>query len=171
MFQRLFSFVKDDKTSVADVIGSSDLFSMFYLPISQEAAEELRILEDWILNLQRNPLSFDGWTWVGKSAAYSAKSFYIIMRTRMPTIQTCKWLWSSKCTMKIKVFGWLLFFDRLNTKDMFVRRHWRLPEDDNLCVICAAQVYEDRLHLFIKCTFSFRVWNYLRIDWIGGDDL
>ncbi|XP_073353741.1 uncharacterized protein [Aegilops tauschii subsp. strangulata] len=27
---------------------------------------------------------------------------------------------SSKCTMKIKVFGWLLFFDRLNTKDMLL---------------------------------------------------
>ena len=50
--------------------------------------------------------------------------------------------------MKIKVFGWLLFFDGLNTKDLLIRMHWRSPLDDNLCVICNEYVYEDRLHFF-----------------------
>ena len=54
---------------------------------------------------------------------------------------------------------------------MLVRRHWRLPDDDNQCVICASQDYEDILRLFMNCTFSIRVWNYLGLDWFGGEDL
>ncbi|XBI58820.1 hypothetical protein VPH35_039994 [Triticum aestivum] len=73
--------------------------------------------------------------------------------------------------MKIKFFGWLLFFDRLNTKDMLVRQHWRSPLDDNICVICNAYVYEDRAHLFFECNFSCRVWNYLQIDWSHGSNI
>ena len=73
--------------------------------------------------------------------------------------------------MKMKVFGWLLFFYRLNTKDLLIRRHWRSPLDDNLCVICNVFVYEDRLHLFFNCNFSRRVWNYISIDWSRGSEI
>jgi len=144
---------------------------MFYLPISQEATAELTILEGWLLNLQRDPLLPDQWVWPSKSGSFSAKGFYTIMHSHMPTIMPCKWLWKSRCTMKIKVFGWLLFFDRLNTKDMLVRRHCRSQAEDNLCVLCNAYVHEDRFHLFFQCNFSSRVWNYLQIDWSQGSNI
>jgi hypothetical protein len=37
------------------------------------------------------------------------------------------WIWKSKCTPKIKTFFWLLANDRLNTKDMLIRKklHFR----------------------------------------------
>ena len=82
---------------------------MFYLPLSHEAASGLHVLEQWILNLNRDPCIPDVWVWTRKSGDYSAKSFYTIMHSHSPTIQPCKWLWQSRCTMKIKVFGWLLF--------------------------------------------------------------
>ncbi|XP_073362281.1 uncharacterized protein [Aegilops tauschii subsp. strangulata] len=82
---RLFSFVNNDRISVQEFLQSQDLYSMFYLPLSHEAAAELHMLEGWIMQLDRDPAIPD-----------------------------------SKCTMKIKVFGWLLFFDRLNTKDMLL---------------------------------------------------
>lgn len=168
---QLFSFVNDDKVSVQEFLQSQDIFSMFFLPLSQEAASELQILEDWLFNLNRDPQLPDIWVWPGKSGSYTAKSFYDIMHSHMPTIQPCKWLWQSRCTMKIKVFSWLLFFDRLDTKDILVRRHWRSLQEDNLCIICNACVYEDRLHLFFQCNFSCRVWNYLNIDWSHGSDV
>ena len=123
------------------------------------------------MQLNRDPMIPDVWIWPGQSGGYTAKSFYMIMHSHLPTIKPCKWLWQSKCTMKIKVFGWLLFFDRLNTKDMLVRRHWRSNQDDNLCLICSELAYEDRIHLFFNCTFSCRIWNYLGIDWSGGSDI
>ena len=161
---RLFSFVNNDIVSVHEFLISQDIFSMFFLPLSHQAALELQVLEGWILDLNRDPTIPDVWTWPGKSGCCTTKSFYTLMHSHLPTILPCKWLWDIKCTMKIKVFGWLLFFDRLNTKDLLIRMHWRSPLDDNLCVICNEYVYEDRLHMFFNCNFSHRVWSYLSID-------
>ena len=65
--------------------------------------------------------------------------------------------------MKIKMFGWLLLRDRLNTRDMLQRRHWHV--DDLTCVLCPHHIHEDVSHLFFSCIFSQRVWNYLQISW------
>ena len=154
---RLFSFALDDKISVADFIGSQDRASFFQLPISQHAALELDSLTSWVNNLARDPLENDVWSWVGPTGAYTLRNYYTIMHSHMPTIQPCKWLWSRRCTLKIKVFAWLLFFVRLNTKDLLVRRHWRAGDADNLCVLCHQNTYEDHQHLFLSCNFSTRI--------------
>ena len=44
-----------------------------------------------------------------------------------------KWIWKCSCTLKFKVFCWLLLMDRLNTRDMMQRRHWNIQDDT--CVI------------------------------------
>ena len=75
------------------------------------------------------------------------------------------WLWKIKCVMKIKVFAWLMFCDRLNTRDMLDRRHCAKENDDLTCVLCNANYGETRLHLFFLCPFSIRCWQYLGIEW------
>ena len=74
-----------------------------------------------------------------------------------------KWIWRSACTLKFKVFGWLLLMDRLNTRDMMQCRNWIIQDDS--CVLCLCAPHEDRTHLFFACNFSQRVWNYLGISW------
>lgn len=67
---------------------------------------------------------------------------------------------------------WLVtIFDRLNTRDLLVRRHWRSDQEDNVCVLCPTHTYEDRLYLFSACNFSIRVWNNLQIDWSNGSEI
>ena len=34
--------------------------------------------------------------------------------------------------------------------------------------MCVANIHEDIDHLFFKCIFSNRVWNYLQITWYAG---
>jgi len=143
---------------------------LFHLPLTQQAADEYFCLKDWISNLQRDPQAADAWHWPGKHG-YTAKGFYNLMHSHMPTDQSCAWIWRSKWSMKIKVFGWLLMFDKLNTKDLLVRRHWRPPTEDNSCVMCHSHALEDRLHLFFSCNFSCRVWNYLQITWGANGSL
>ena len=60
--------------------------------------------------------------------------------------------------------------DRINTKDMIPRRHWHI-DDGPQCVLCRAHTLETRDHLFFKCMFAHRVWNYLQVDWSQGDDM
>lgn len=59
---------------------------MIFLPLSHEAAQELHVLEDWIMALDRNTNIPDVWVWPGKSGAFSAKSFYTLMHSHLPTI-------------------------------------------------------------------------------------
>jgi hypothetical protein len=72
--------------------------------------------------------------------------------------------------MKIKVFAWLLLSDRLNTRDLLKRRHWRVTDDVH-CELCPGRNYEDRTHLFFECNFSTRIWNYLQITWQPKDNM
>jgi hypothetical protein len=54
---------------------------------------------------------------------------------------------------KLKVFSWLLFMDRLNTKDIMDRKSWNVEGDLN-CVLCEEQQRESRDHLFFGCEFA-----------------
>jgi hypothetical protein len=50
---RLFSFAKkNQKISVADFLSTPDIFSLFHLPISKEALQELQDLQEIIENTQ-----------------------------------------------------------------------------------------------------------------------
>ena len=80
------------------------------------------------------------------------------------------WIWKSACTMNYKVFAWLLLRDRLNTRDLLQRRDWHVT-DDTHCVLCPLRIYEDRLHLFLTCNFSQRIWSYLQIQWTNNNEL
>jgi hypothetical protein len=74
------------------------------------------------------------------------------------------WIWKSKCTPKIKYFFWLLANDRLNTKDMLIRKSFNL-NDHGLCKICDNGSLETRNHLY--CSFSRQCWqliNTSRVD-------
>jgi hypothetical protein len=67
--------------------------------------------------------------------------------------------------MKIKVFAWLLFRDRLNTRDMLDRRHCAKENDDLTCELCRNNIRETREHLFFFCPFSQLCWQHLGITW------
>ena len=42
----------------------------------------------------------------------------------------------SKCTMKHKVFAWLMFMDGVKTRDLLCRRHFNIG-DDHSCLLCS----------------------------------
>jgi hypothetical protein len=111
----------------------------------------------------------DSWTYKW-GEVYQASKFYNLTFAHIQTPSVYKWLWKSACTMKTKVFAWLLLSDRLNTRDLLVQRHWKVT-DDTHCELCAARAYEDRVHLFFDCMFSARIWSYLGIDWRSGDSI
>ena len=112
----------------------------------------------------------DLWLWQGSSKVYKPKLFYGHVFQNETFNHLLCWIWKSSCTIKIKVFAWMLIMDRLNTKDMVDRRHWHM-DDGATCRLCPLQVRETRDHLFFNCNFSVRVWNYLQIDWSAGTSM
>jgi hypothetical protein len=66
---------------------------------------------------------------------------------------TSSWIWKSKCMSKHKFFAWLILHDWINTKDMLLKRHWKVT-NNNDCVLCNEYVLEDWRHMFFTCTFT-----------------
>ena len=167
-FPRLFSFVLDDNISAAEVFATHDKVDLFHLPLSQQAHGEFL---DMLGLLEEFPTSEsnDIWTYSwGK--AYTSAQFYSRIHRNIYCPKVFHWLWKSACTMSMKMFAWLLIRDRLNTKDLIKRRHWRVTEDYT-CASCPTNSYEDREHLFFTCNFSQRVWNYLQVVWTRNADI
>src|SRR6266540_3643166 len=167
-FPRLFSYVVDDKLTVAEVYMTTDRTSLFHLPMSSQAYEEFGLLQDALL---ANPLSAEPDNWAyGWGQTYKSGQYYSLIHSHILVPTIYKWIWKSSCIMRTKVFAWLLLSDRLNTRDLLKCHHWNVT-DDTHCVLCVAHAYEERFHLFFTCNFSQRIWNYLQIDWSLGDDI
>ena len=63
------------------------------------------------------------------------------------------------------MFLWLLLPDRLNTRNMLHRRHYKIDNDDYSRLLCHNPSEECLAHLFFKCPFSVQCWNALGIVW------
>ena len=167
-FPRLFSYALDDKLSAAEVYATQDKASLFFLPLSVHAYGELHEMQRLLDN---NPLSGEKDVWSYQwGDSYRPARYYAAIHAHLQAPPVYSWLWKSSCTMKLKVFAWLLLSDRLNTRDLLRRRNWKVTEDKH-CVLCVTRAYEDRFHLFFTCNFSQRVWSYLQIDWSLGSDI
>ena len=169
-FSRLFSYVKDPWIIVYEAFRSQDMINMFHLPLSAQAYQEFLTVQDLMVSCSREVEQKDTWFWQGTCNAFKPKLFYSFMHSNMSFNPLLLWIWKSSCTMKIKVFAWMLIMDRLNTKDMVETRHWHLDDGVN-CLLCPLRTRETRNHLFFECNFSVRIWNYLQITWSPGDDM
>lgn len=167
-FQRLFSYTKDSLISVKDAL-PDNLLQMFQLPLSSQAYEECLVLEELCSTVHTQADGKDVWLGLLKQGdvAYRAKAYYTIVHSPVVANPVLNWIWKSCCTLKIKVFAWLMIMDRLNTMDMLERRHWNVS-DNPKCVLCPSGAREDSNHLFFQCNFSERAWNYIRIYWPMG---
>ena len=71
----------------------------------------------------------DCWTWrLNGKGQYTAKKFYKLVHDPIQANPLLNWIWKSCCILKTKVFAWLVIMDRLNTKDMLIRRHWNIQD-------------------------------------------
>ena len=68
-----------------------------------------------------------------------------------------KKLWKNKMPLKLKVFLWLAFQDRLQTGSALKRKHWK---GDERCIVCLKK--EDVNHIFFDCVMAKFVWGALK---------
>lgn len=59
--------------------------------------------------------------------------------------------------MKIKVFGWLFFKDRVNSRDLLDRKHCVPHNAIVYCSCCSLNIRETREHIFIYLQFQSAV--------------
>lgn len=73
-------------------------------------------------------------------------------------------LWHKDVPLKVVLFVWCMFRDRLSIKDNLLRRHV-IDTDAQLCVGgCGAM--ETSCHLLFHCNFFGSIWHYI-FRWLG----
>jgi hypothetical protein len=58
--------------------------------------------------------------------------------------------------LKIKVFMWQVFLNRIQTAKQLKAMHWKGSE---LCVLCGCK--EDANHLFFSCPLAEFMWSFI----------
>ena len=152
-FQRLFSFAKDPLLSVKEAKDAIVLTDLFNLPLSAQAFQELCAFQQILLH-HNSEEAKDCWTWrLNGKGGFTAKKFYTLVHDPIQVNPLLCWIWKSCCILKTKVFAWLVIMDRLNTKDMLLRRHWHI-QDGPECVLFPTQHLDNRDHLFFPVQFQ-----------------
>lgn len=163
---RAFSFASEEDISVKQFLAASSLSMVFHTPHSPQAFEEVHQIQantSWVV-LSPHSQGHDRWTYTWGSETYTAAQFYRFFFRENEAHKSYKWLWKSKCTMKIKVFGWLLLSDRLNTKKHANEETLQYPRGSNY-VPCHDHTEETLEHMFFQCSFNTRCWDTLGINW------
>jgi len=162
-YPRLASFARNEDASVMEIMEADDLDTIFFLPLSQQACEELEMLQAHLEDQPYDEEAADHWvpTW---GNTYTARRFYSQVFNNLDAHPAYKIVWRSRCTPRVKFFAWLVLVDRLNTKTMLQRRHLNI-QGDAMCVMCDAREEETLDHLFFECQFAKECWATIQIDW------
>ena len=132
-FPHLYFFYADQHVSVHDLAQMDDLFSAFHLPLSAASHTEFLMLQSILMTVQLSDTA-DIWIWPHSKGVFRTKAIYDRAHSHIQVDPTLKWIWKCSCTLKLKVFGWILLMGRLNTRDMMKRRHWNV--EDDTCALC-----------------------------------
>ena len=134
-YPRAFSYCKNGDIPIQAFLNTTDLSMTFHLPLSVQAHDELRQIQREVANVELTNAN-DTWTCCWGAQSFKTTSYYSYYFREITAHVAFKWLWKTKCTAKIRVFGWLLLSDRLNTRNMLKRRHYNIGTNlDCLCNI------------------------------------
>jgi hypothetical protein len=91
-FPRLYSFARNSSISVNEVLSAEDLDSLFWLPLSQEAFDELQSLQDVLMTQTFDEQTKDVWLCQWGNATYSSRMLYKLAFQNVPAHPIFAWL-------------------------------------------------------------------------------
>jgi hypothetical protein len=163
-FHALFGSTTDPKLTVGEVIHAPDLVTVFNLPLSPAASQELALLQNYLSTITYDESECDSRLFQWGNFRYSSQKIYSLAHSGIHVPQTFSRIWAAQCTPQLRFFAWLVVVDRLNTRNMLQRRNYHVPSGTS-CVMCNLGREEDIDHLFFTCSFARRVWAKVGIQW------
>jgi hypothetical protein len=103
----------------------------------------------------------DRWLWnLETSHVYSVRSAYKLLTTQPPTasVVSVSSLWNKDIPLKVVLFAWRLFRDRLPTKSNLIRRG--VISGDAISCVAGCGLEESSEHLFLHCNIFGAIWHY-----------
>jgi hypothetical protein len=137
------------------------LQELFHLPLSEETYSQFCEL-DLFMNLLPENQHRDTWKYIWGGNEYSSQKAYRHLIVSSRTHPAFRWIWSSVCQAKHKVFYWLLLKNRINTRGLLRKKNMHL--DSYVCELCISPREESLRHLFYKCPFAKNCWSYIGVS-------
>ena len=157
-FQDLYVLAVNPEQSVATALASNPPEIHFRRELT---GPEQAHLEDLLALIQLVTLSTsaDTVTWaLSSSGKFTVRSLYRrLCQGQGPAFPMSSGLWKERMPLKIKVFFWQLFRDRLPTSANIAKRS---GPTSGLCAIC--NTVEDVNHVFFRCPLARFAWSAVR---------
>jgi hypothetical protein len=163
-FRCLFSFVKNKETSVQTFLNNMSMEDNFHTPLSLQAAQEYETFSEIVEQMMVAREDADRWIYPWGNSKFSSSKFYSLSFTSIEPPPPFLW-WQSKVCKKIKVFIWLVFRDRIISKNLLKRKGFMNAASDLHSVLCDSNYKETNFHLLFESPFSWNCWQYVGIQW------
>jgi hypothetical protein len=105
----------------------------------------------------------------GEMSVLAPPSFTSLLSALFNLQLLSSWICRSKVCKIAKVFVWLIFRDRINSKNI-LRRKGFLNESNDLKCVNYDQGYKEATYHLFNCPFSTECWNYVEIHWCHNLD-
>lgn len=166
-FPRLFAIVREPNATLQGVLhlisgedDNIDMQSMFRRRYGDNEIMEIAGLLQRLQGLSLVPQVEDSrrWKWE-TSHKFSVKSAYVGLCSDQfgGSCPIYGLLWKSKAPMKIKIFAWMLWLEKVNTIDVLQKRLPNTTFFPSRCCLCR-QDGESIDHLFARCPFTEQIW-------------
>jgi zinc-binding in reverse transcriptase len=101
--------------------------------------------------------STDTLLWGNSEKRYTIKSQYAFLNFGGILVPKYTCLWKAGIPLKIRAFLWLVFHQKILTRDNLIRRGWI---GTSLCPMCQ-QEDETAPHLFLRCSIASQLWEWI----------
>lgn len=158
MLPALFSYAKDGACTVASQLCNNTWCIQLHPNLSATAAHELQMLHSF-LPQPPTDAAVSG-SDVRVSAIHhkplTTSQVYQLSTFRGVACEFSSWIWDKIIPLRYRVFLWLAFWGRLNTRDNMIRKHWSLLTEHQDCDICPAS--ESASHIVLRCFPASVIW-------------
>jgi hypothetical protein len=126
---------------VQEFLANMDLEHNIHTPLSPYAAQKYQTFHELVNNLQNSRADKDKWTHPWGNSTFSSSKFYSLTFQSIQPPAAFNWIWQSKAGKKFKIFVWLVFRDRINSKNILRRKGFLAPDStlSALCVTCSVR--------------------------------
>ncbi|XP_044419313.1 uncharacterized protein [Triticum aestivum] len=162
MYPTLFSFASYPACSVHSQYVNGAWAIQLHPNLSQMASTELLALHELLSDVTPNLLNEDKRIPSLGSGQLSTRHFYSLLTFRGVLTTFEPWVWDSLIPLKHRIFLWLAFRGRLNTRDNMVKKGWSVVAPFAHCDACPAVESAD--HLLLRCASASVLWGKLVLD-------
>lgn len=162
VFPTLFSFASDPECTVLSQFDQGVWALKLHPNLSSQANSELEQLLMGLESCHPSQQTQDTRLTSISQRDLSTSYFYKLLTFRGVCWQYKAYVWNNIIPLRHRIFLWLAFRGRLNTRDNMVRKHWSAVAPVSDCELCPAT--ETISHIILRCRPSSLLWYKLELS-------